>query len=121
MTARIVATYPVFNHTFDEPAHLATGMEWLDRGTYTWEPQHPPLARAIENRIEPVVERIAKTLADAGDDPLRQGRRRQCRGAKNSKQGRGDRAQDGFPSQAGLPMDETSDMVRSIHGRRQER
>src|SRR5437868_6602673 len=44
-TVRIIATYPVFNHTFDEPAHIATGMEWLDRGSYTWEPQHPPLAR----------------------------------------------------------------------------
>ena len=44
-SARIVSTYTVFNHTFDEPAHIGTGMEWLDRGTYTWEPQHPPLAR----------------------------------------------------------------------------
>ncbi len=44
-TVRIVATYSVFSHTFDEPAHIACGMEWLDKGTYTWEPQHPPLAR----------------------------------------------------------------------------
>src|SRR5215469_13145931 len=42
---RIAATYTVFNHTFDEPAHIACGMEWLDKGAYTWEPQHPPLAR----------------------------------------------------------------------------
>ena len=42
---RIVATYTVFSHTSDEPAHVACGMEWLDKGTYTWEPQHPPLAR----------------------------------------------------------------------------
>jgi hypothetical protein len=42
---RIIATYTVFNHTFDEPAHLACGMEWLDKGVYRWEPQHPPLAR----------------------------------------------------------------------------
>ncbi len=27
---RIVSTYTVFNHTFDEPAHIACGMEWLD-------------------------------------------------------------------------------------------
>jgi hypothetical protein len=45
-TVRIVATYTVFNHTFDEPAHIACGMEWLDRGAYTLEPQHPPLSRA---------------------------------------------------------------------------
>jgi hypothetical protein len=43
--ARIAATYAVFSHTYDEPAHIAAGMEWLDRGTYTYEPMHPPLAR----------------------------------------------------------------------------
>src|ERR1700680_1462762 len=42
---RIVSTYSVFNQTTDEPAHVATGMEWLQRGTYTLEPLHPPLAR----------------------------------------------------------------------------
>lgn len=44
-TLRIAATYSVFNHTIDEPAHIACGMEWLSKGTYTLEPQHPPLAR----------------------------------------------------------------------------
>jgi hypothetical protein len=44
-SVRIAATYTVFSHTFDEPAHIACGMEWLDKGTYTWEPQHPPLSR----------------------------------------------------------------------------
>ncbi len=44
-TIRIAATYTVFSHTADEPAHIASGMEWLDKGVYTWEPQHPPLAR----------------------------------------------------------------------------
>ncbi|MDR3702848.1 MAG: glycosyltransferase family 39 protein [Candidatus Sulfopaludibacter sp.] len=42
---RIVSTYTVFNHTADEPAHIACGMEWLDKGVYTLEAQHPPLAR----------------------------------------------------------------------------
>jgi len=41
---RIVTTYTVFNRTIDEPAHIACGMEWLDKGVYRWEPQHPPLA-----------------------------------------------------------------------------
>jgi hypothetical protein len=45
---RIVATYHVFNQTWDEPAHVAAGMEWLDRGRYTYEPLHPPLARIME-------------------------------------------------------------------------
>lgn len=42
---RIVGTYNVFSETYDEPAHVATGLELLDRGTYTYETQHPPLAR----------------------------------------------------------------------------
>ena len=42
---RIVSTYHVFGQTTDEPDHVATGMEWLQYGTYTFEPLHPPLAR----------------------------------------------------------------------------
>ncbi len=42
---RIVSTYHVFSQTSDEPAHIATGMEWLQWGTYSFEPLHPPLAR----------------------------------------------------------------------------
>lgn len=41
----IVSTYHVFNNMYDEPAHIAAGMEWLSKGTYTYEPQHPPLGR----------------------------------------------------------------------------
>lgn len=44
-SVRIVSTYSVFSHTSDEPAHVACGIEWLAKGVYTWEPQHPPLAR----------------------------------------------------------------------------
>jgi hypothetical protein len=43
--ARIAATYTVFNGTYDEPDHVACGMEWLQMGTYTCDIQHPPLAR----------------------------------------------------------------------------
>src|SRR5260370_12456479 len=46
-SARIAATYTVFNETVDEPAHIACGMEWLDKGVYRYEPQHPPLARVM--------------------------------------------------------------------------
>ncbi|MGH7696518.1 MAG: hypothetical protein ACRENH_16140, partial [Gemmatimonadaceae bacterium] len=42
---RIVATYPVYSHTFDEPEHLAAGPEWWS-GKYTYDVHHPPLARA---------------------------------------------------------------------------
>ena len=44
-SVRMILTYTVYNHTSDEPAHIACGMEWLDKGIYQWEPQHPPLAR----------------------------------------------------------------------------
>ncbi|HXH40475.1 MAG TPA: glycosyltransferase family 39 protein, partial [Thermoanaerobaculia bacterium] len=46
--ARVMATYPHFSQTFDEPVHVAMGLEWLDRGTYTLELQHPPLARVFD-------------------------------------------------------------------------
>lgn len=42
--ARIAATYSVLNETFDEPFHLADGMEWLQLGTFTNQYAHPPLA-----------------------------------------------------------------------------
>ena len=41
----IATTYRTFSQTFDEPAHIASGMEWLDLGGYHYEAQHPPLAR----------------------------------------------------------------------------
>jgi hypothetical protein len=44
-TARLIATYRVFSDTFDESLHVAAGMEFLSRGTYTYEVRHPPLAR----------------------------------------------------------------------------
>jgi hypothetical protein len=44
-TLRIAATHSVFSPTSDEPAHVACGMEWLERGVYRIEAQHPPLAR----------------------------------------------------------------------------
>lgn len=42
---RIVSTYRVFNHTIDEPSHIACGIEWWEKGTYTIETKHAPLAR----------------------------------------------------------------------------
>jgi hypothetical protein len=42
---RIASTYRVFNHTIDEPDHLAAGMEWLDAGKYLFADDHTPLAR----------------------------------------------------------------------------
>jgi len=42
---RIVSTYHVFNHTIDEPPHLACGIEWWEKGVYRIETKHTPLAR----------------------------------------------------------------------------
>jgi hypothetical protein len=44
---RICSTYHVFWQTWDEPFHIAAGMEWLDKGKYTYERLHPPLARVM--------------------------------------------------------------------------
>lgn len=43
----VISTYSVFNNMYDEPATIAAGMELLSGRTYTLEPQHPPLARAM--------------------------------------------------------------------------
>jgi 4-amino-4-deoxy-L-arabinose transferase-like glycosyltransferase len=42
---RVAATWRVFAQTFDEPAHVACGVEIATTGRYTLEPQHPPLSR----------------------------------------------------------------------------
>src|SRR5574340_423672 len=34
-----------FKQTFDEGAHIASGMTWLVHGTYQYDPQHTPLGR----------------------------------------------------------------------------
>ena len=44
---RIVLTYRIFNDTTDENIHIAAGMEILERGKYTVELQHPPVARFV--------------------------------------------------------------------------
>ena len=41
---RIVSTYHVFNHTIDEGAHLACGIQWF-QNVYTYDPKHTPIAR----------------------------------------------------------------------------
>ncbi len=44
---RIAASYSDTGLTYDEPAHLACGMEYLSHHVYRYEPQHPPLARVM--------------------------------------------------------------------------
>ncbi|HEY6353767.1 MAG TPA: phospholipid carrier-dependent glycosyltransferase, partial [Burkholderiaceae bacterium] len=35
----------VYSNTWDEPEHLAAGVELLDRGIYEYDTEHPPLGR----------------------------------------------------------------------------
>lgn len=42
---RVVRTYHDTAQAFDEPCHVAAGVEYLDRHTYTLDPAHPPLSR----------------------------------------------------------------------------
>ena len=44
---RIAATWSQLGLTFDEPQHFACGLEYLAQHVYRYEPQHPPLARAM--------------------------------------------------------------------------
>jgi 4-amino-4-deoxy-L-arabinose transferase-like glycosyltransferase len=39
------STWRTYGHTWDEPEHLAAGLELLDRGKYEYDTEHPPIAR----------------------------------------------------------------------------
>jgi hypothetical protein len=42
---RVVHMDRLHSHGYDESVHVGAGMEWIDKGTYTIDPVHPPLAR----------------------------------------------------------------------------
>ena len=44
-TLLIFWSYARLSQTWDESAHIGTGMEWLSRGVYTLDPIDPPLPR----------------------------------------------------------------------------
>ena len=44
---RLIDHYRVTSATYDESCHVAAGMELLDRGRYTYDIHHPPLARVM--------------------------------------------------------------------------
>ena len=41
------STWRIFGHTWDEPEHLAAGIELLDRGRYEYDTEHPPIGRIL--------------------------------------------------------------------------
>lgn len=67
---RIAATYNIFWQTWDEPFHIAAGMEWLAQGKYTYELFHPPLARVM-SALLPYLNGIRGV--DNLDSPLLEG------------------------------------------------
>lgn len=44
---RIAGTYAFLNQTYDEPLHVACGMEWWSKGTYNYGHLHPPLPQVL--------------------------------------------------------------------------
>jgi hypothetical protein len=44
---RIASTYDRLSLTFDEPVHIACGMEYVAKHVYRYESQHPPVSRAM--------------------------------------------------------------------------
>src|SRR5688572_27363444 len=73
--ALLAATYRGHSQTFDEAVHVATGLEWLERGRYTIEPQHPPLTRVAVAvgpylsgvRLTPGVTNLKRRMWSEGD------------------------------------------------------
>jgi 4-amino-4-deoxy-L-arabinose transferase-like glycosyltransferase len=79
---RVADTWHRFSQTYDEPFHVVMGLEWLQRGTYRLEVQHPPLARIFDaiglaaagRRFPPgnVVVDSALTVQELGNRVLEQ-------------------------------------------------
>ena len=44
-TACIVATYARLSHSWDEPTHVAAGLEMLQKHRYSYQTENPPLSR----------------------------------------------------------------------------
>lgn len=42
---RIILSYASVSETVDEGSHIATGLEWIDQGTYLLNQENPPLPR----------------------------------------------------------------------------
>lgn len=40
-------SWRIYSNTWDEPEHLAAGIELLDKGHYEYDTEHPPLARVL--------------------------------------------------------------------------
>jgi len=70
--ALCISIYHYFGHTWDEPEHLAAGMQLLDQGLYTYDIQHPPLAR-LAMAVGPYLAG-ARSFGDLGPSGDQEGR-----------------------------------------------
>ncbi len=70
--ALVVSTYHYFRHTWDEPEHLAAGMQLIDKHIYTYDQQHPPLAR-VAMAIGPYLAG-ARSFGEPGPSGEQEGR-----------------------------------------------
>jgi hypothetical protein len=61
--ARVASTYRVFSQTYDEPFHLARGLQWWTGGSYD-HVHHPPLA-PITFAVGPLL--VGAEFRDTGD------------------------------------------------------
>ncbi len=41
------STWRIYSNTWDEPEHLAAGIELLDKGRYEYDTEHPPIVRVF--------------------------------------------------------------------------
>jgi hypothetical protein len=75
----VASTWRTFGHTWDEPEHLAAGLERLDLGRYDYDIQHPPLGRMLL-ALGPYLAGARTTLAPPdvarGEVPVDPGGRR---------------------------------------------
>jgi 4-amino-4-deoxy-L-arabinose transferase-like glycosyltransferase len=46
-TLLAASTWHLFGHTWDEPEHLAAGIELVDRARYEYDTEHPPIGRIM--------------------------------------------------------------------------
>jgi hypothetical protein len=71
---RVASTHDVFSPTWDEPAHIFAGYEYLADGRYTFDISHPPLARIAfafplrhaQSNAENVHDRVGDVLSSPG-------------------------------------------------------
>lgn len=61
-TARIVSTYSIFSHTFDEPGHIACGIEWFEKLSNKYGPEQATPCADPSDQEDPPLPRVMAAL-----------------------------------------------------------